>query len=130
MGIRINGGDYNLPTLAGEVSVLTAGHDLPYDLYVFGSGSTTEAIYIDPHIPQANRIVEFLCEKGIPAREEMPFTPNQRPAIAITRGMRSDDRIVTSATVVAFVLFVMHETIVLNNEELERLFHPQEVLEI
>lgn len=123
--LRINNGDYNLPTLAGEVVTLTSGHELPYDLYVFGVSGTEKRIFIDPLIPQAGNICRFLSDRNIPVTLGMNYNPRQRPAVAITRGMRSDENILIAASVIAFILFVMHETITLNEQDLVRLFGDQ-----
>lgn len=122
MGVRVSKGQYNLATLAGAIEVLTIGHSLPLDLYVFGTQGEERCVYIDPVLEHAKEIRDFLTNKGISAYVEMPYNPNQRPAVGLSRGFRDDSEIDLAARVVVFVLFCMHETIRMSVEDLDAIY--------
>ena len=123
MGLVVSkNGDYNMPTLAGHVIDLTNGHDLPYPLYVFGVARRENLLYLDPSLPNALALSRFLTLKGVPVELDMPFDPRLRPAIGVSRGMRDDEYVKLAAKVCAFVLFFIHETFVMKQGDMDKVF--------
>jgi len=120
MPLELNGGDYNMPTLAGLVSDLIAGHTMPLDLYAYGlGGDNAPEIYVDRQIGDSKKIVAFLSDKGLPVVWGLPNDPHIRPAVALNRAAREPNFIHQSARVIAFLLFCMHETILLSEDLLQ-----------
>lgn len=130
MALRVNGGDYNMPTLAGIVADLTFGHDLPFDLYAYGLGRERDTIYVDDTLPQEFLVhgVPFLRSKGISVTIGLPTAPNIRPAVGLPRSMRSDENIRMCAKVCSFILFFIHDTFLVpeNKADLELMYNDVE----
>lgn len=93
--IVINENDYGLSDLAGHALGYIGDQQLPEELYVYGLRDGYDYdVYLDPALPRAVELSAFInANTPVNSKVDLPVAPRRRPAIGLSRQLRSEPNI-------------------------------------